>query len=152
MIKQQRSLATGLKLAVCLIAILAIAYAQTLIESWGGGYGGPGANASLLGPDIYFVIYSDVIIWLKPIPIHWDPYSYLGSETRIVIGTLLILLSIVWWCWWHNVWTEPLRRERLLAAELRPMHRLVSSPIRPTRKAAGGNKHKHSLIRTPVWP
>ena len=152
--KPHRFVATGLKLAICLIAILAILYAQAWVESFGGGYGGPLrtqvgyrysdliVRSDLGGSDVFFAwgIVSSFIPY----------YPWNTEQGGVLILALALLIGLYLW---HTLWAAPRRRERLLAAELRPMSRLVGPVVRPSaRKAASGNKHKRSLSRTPLWP
>ena len=133
--KPHRFVATGLKLTICLIAILAILYAQAWVESFGWSYGGP------LRTEVGYR-YSDVLFG-----------SDMGNTEQGWAFMLALALIPIGLYLWHTLWAAPRRRERLLAAELRPMYRLVGPVVRPSaRKAASGKKHKRSLSRTPLWP
>ncbi len=136
------SLATGMKLAICLIAVVAIGYTQVWVESFGGGYGGPIrtqiGNGYTIGGDIGETDLSTTLS--NPYPFY--PWDATQVKAMVLILALLIGLNL-----WHTLWAAPRRRERMLAAELRPMQRLVSStPHQATRK-----RHKRQPIGAPAW-
>jgi len=134
MTKPHRSLATGLKLAICLIAVLAILYTQAWVESFGWSYGGPLRTEVGYRSEVGYQ-YSDVLFG-----------SVMGNTEQGWAFMLALALIPIGLYLWHTLWVVPRRRERLLAAELRPMYRLVSSPPRQTKKP------KRHPSRTPTWP
>ncbi len=141
--------ATALKITICLLAVLAIGYTQTLVESWGGGYGGWLRQPLITQiEDRFNDIWSDFggfdlsTTMSDPYP-HY-PWDAAQGELMVLILALLIGLYL-----WHTLWAAPRRRERLLAEELQPMSRLVHQ--HPARKAAHSKPHKRHPSGAPAW-
>ncbi len=148
MTKQKHFLATGLKITICLIAILTILYAQAWVESFGWSYGGSlhtqivDSRSDVLSDSGGFDLSTTTF---NPYPFY--PWNATQGKAMVLILALLIGLNL-----WLTLWAAPRRRERLLAAELRPMSRLVDSPARrPTLKLASGKKHKRRPNGAPAW-
>jgi hypothetical protein len=146
MTRPHRSLVTALKLAICLIAILAILYTQAWVESFGWSYGGPlHTQIGYRQSDVLFWSSfdgSDMLdgsFWQDNSPRH---YPWDTEQGWVLIPALALIVGLYLW---HTLWAAPRRRERLLAAELRPMSRLVSSPPRRTKKP------KRHPSRTSLW-